>query len=116
MLDAGNDGTHGRSGDAISIIILISFRKPDDAISMNNGEQRVLSCCAEIPRIRDSSSSDITARRLRGTSVPFPNDPQKEGRSCGRVVCFYDPRFVLLHANRDIITNLEFLIWTWSWK
>ena len=118
MLDAGHDGTHGRSGEAIvSIAVLIGIIKLIDAISVIRGEHEVLSCRVEIPSIGDLSASDITARRQRGTSVPFPNDPQNEGRSCGRVVHLYDPRFVLLHANRGIMPNHDFLpIFMWVFR
>jgi len=92
----------------VVILVAITFPKPIDAIVVNRGEHKVLSRRVEISSVRDSSSSDITARRQRGTAVPLPDDTQNEGGSGGCVVRFYDPRFVLLHANRRIITNPNF--------
>jgi len=102
-----HDGTHSRSGeDTITRMrIFVSFKKPIDAIVMDRGECKALSRRIEISSVCNSSSSNITTWQQRGTAVPFPDDTQSEGRSGGCVVHFYDPGFVLLHANRGIVTN-----------
>ena len=76
---------------------------------MNRGEHIILSLRIEISGlVLCTGSSDGTTWRERGADVLFLDDPQCEGGSSGCVVCFYDPRFVLLHANHAIVINPDF--------
>ena len=106
ILHAGHDGTHGRRRDVISPGVF--FQHLNDGVVMSCVERSPLSGRVEIStRVCDWSSSDPTIWQERGATVPFPDDPQN-GRGYGRsLVSFYDPRFVPLHANRRIITNLD---------
>ena len=61
--------------------------------------------CVEVSGVRDWISLDLTTRQQRVTVVPLPDDPQSGGGYDGCVVRFYDPRFVLSHANCGIITH-----------
>jgi len=109
MLYVGHDGTHGRGGGTMTprIVtpVVISFPEPKDAIVMNRGEHEVLSRRVEIPNVRYLVSSDLATRPQRDATIPFPDDPQSDRGSGGCVVCFYDPRFVPLHANCSIIAD-----------
>ena len=73
---------------------------------MSYTERNLLPRRVEVSSVRDWRSSDITARWHRGTVVPFLDDPQSGGGCDHCVVRFYGPRFVLLHANRSIVTKL----------
>ena len=55
----------------------------------------------------DQASSELTTRRQRSITVPFPDDPQSRRGCDGCVVCLYDPRFVPVHTNRGIVTHPE---------
>ena len=110
MEPRGHNGTHDRSGgdryDAAALVET-SFPHPNDTFFISRGERNIFSRRVEVSRVRDSSSPDIPARRQRGTVISFPDDLQSEGGSGRCVVCLYDPRFVLLHANCSIVTDLE---------
>ena len=65
--------------------------------------------------VYNSRSTDITTRRRRGTIVHPLDDLQGVGGSSRCVICFYDPGFVLLHANRSVVTDPVFYpIGTWQ--
>jgi len=100
----GYDRTHGRRGNVETVPPII-FHHLIDAIIVRYEERRVLPCGVEISNVAYGGPSYITARQQRGTAVTFLDDPKSGGGSDRRVVCFYDPRFVLLHANSGIVTD-----------
>ena len=111
MLYAWYGETYGRSRGVITIgnLIpdLIDFPKPFDGSVMSREEHKVLSRRVEISGVLHLGPSDSTTWRERGV-VLFPDDSQSKGGSGGRVVRFYDPRFVLLHANSGVETEHDF--------
>jgi len=101
-----NGGTHDRSGAVITgNPIVICHHNSTDTVLMSVDEDRVLSSRVEIPSVRDWISPDNTTWQQRGAVVPFPDDSQSGGGDDRRVVRFYDPRFVFLHANCCIVTG-----------
>ena len=92
----------------IVTLVVVRFPKPVDTIVMNRGEHKALSRCVEISDIVYSGPLDNTTWRERGTVVLFPDEPRSKGGSGGCVVRFYDPRFVLLHTNRGVVTEPDF--------
>ena len=96
--------THGVRGEVIIITVpTIIFRYLFDAIVTSYSERLILFCRIEVSGIHDWGFLDITHRQQRSTAVPLPDNPQNGGGYDRRVVCFYDPRFVLVHANRSIV-------------
>ena len=89
------------------VLVKVNIRHLVEDLVKREVEPITLSRRVEISGIRDSSSSNTTTRRQRGTAVTFPGDPQNVGTG-GCVVRFYDPRFVPLHANCGIITDPSF--------
>ena len=118
MLHVGSDGTHGWRGDVITIIrtpIIINTLHLAEATRIRHVERNILSRCVEISGVYNSRSTDITTRRRRGTIVHPLDDLQGVGGSSRCVICFYDPGFVLLHANRSVVTDPVFYpIGTWQ--
>jgi len=100
----GYGRTHGRRGDVETVPSII-FHHLIDAIIVGYEERRVLSRIVEISGVVDRGSSYFTTRKQRGTAVTFLDDSQSGGGSDRHVVCLYDPRFVLLHANCGIVTD-----------
>ena len=113
MLYTGHGGTHSRSGGVVpprnSAPERTGFPKPCGASVVNRGEHEILSRCVEVSGARNLSPLDNATRWQRGTAILFLDDSQSEGGSGGCIVCFYNPRFVLLDANGGIVTDGEFL-------
>jgi len=100
----GCDGTNGKIGTVVAVQTVI-FRHRFDASAVGDGKRMVFVRCVEVSSVCDRISLDITTRLQRGVAVPLPDGPQSGGGYDGCVVRFYDPRFVLSHANRGIVTH-----------
>ena len=85
----------------------VIFHHLIDAVVVGYEECGVLSRSVQISGVHDGTSSDMTTRQ-RGIAVTFLDDSQEGRGSDRRVVCFHEPRLVLLHANGGIVTDPGF--------